>query len=171
MKSFRNWSTKECRQDSGTPRVIKRTASRRFYCLYLLFRFHPIRCDAHFNAAVQSLKMTPSATDFQRLPFAVILRTLTALCFKDKVELFLRIPRQIHCPIRVIRSNGRVNFETLRQFEEHLHVRVVVQRQRERLLYRGAVVYGSLSRRCGQDWPEARRRQKSPARNTPDRPA
>ena len=117
-----------------------------FICLLKLFHlysylsFFPVRRDPQFNSVVKCFKVLLAAVDFELLTGAQIHKAVAALGFEDEIELFLAVLGQIDGPVRVIRSDGSVNLEPIRDLEEHLDVGVVVQGHSKRTFDGAAVI-------------------------------
>ena len=84
--------------------------------------------------------MLLAAVDFQLLTGAQVHEAVAALGFEDEIELFLSVLGQIDGPVRVIRSDGSVDLEPIRDLKEHLDVGVVIQGNGKGALNGAAVI-------------------------------
>ena len=78
--------------------------------------------------------------DFELFRGAKVKQIGRSLGLQNKIQLLLSVASEIYCPVRVIGTDGRLDLEPLRDLEEHLHIRIPIQRQGERLLYGGTIV-------------------------------
>ena len=79
--------------------------------------------------------------DLQLFPCSQIHKAFTSLCLQNEVQLFLAILGKIYGPVGIVRTNRSINLESVWDFEEHFHIRIIVQRKGKRFLYRTAVIH------------------------------
>lgn len=76
----------------------------------------------------------------QLLAGAQIHKAGAALRLQNEVQLFLAVFGQIHRPVRIVGANRCLDLEAGRDFEEHLYIGIIVQRDGERALNETAVI-------------------------------